>query len=136
MLPMCSVLRPWLALAVILWAGGTASAARVRYHYVPSANGAMTLVPYAASAPGEKITLLGRSPYCVPPPRATCMASYRHPATGCTVTVPLGLPPDTPTIEHRADRVIYNYGSYMVEVTFLADGSVDVTYSNGLLRDI
>ena len=51
-----------------------------------------------------------------------------------TITVPLSFPEGTPRIEHRADRVIYNYGSYTVEVHFLPDGSVDVVYNSGLRR--
>jgi hypothetical protein len=96
----------------------------------------MCLAPFAPGAPGEKITVFGRSPYTSPPPQATYLVTFRHPLTNCTVTVPLGLLPDTPTIEHRTNRVVYNYGSYIVEVRFLADGSVDVSYDNGLLRDI
>jgi hypothetical protein len=50
------------------------------------------------------------------------------------VTVPLCLPEGTPRVEHVRDRIVYNYGSYTVEVRFLPDGSVDVLYSSGLFR--
>src|SRR5262249_8778595 len=131
------LLRFGFAVAMVCLCTGTASAARVRFHYVPAANGApMTLAPIAPNAPGERMSVFGRSAYYSPPPRATCVVSFRHPCSGCTVAVPLALLTDTPTIEHRAARVIYNYGSYTVEIVFIADGSVDVIYNNGLLRDI
>jgi hypothetical protein len=132
-----SRLRVVFALAAVLLTTGSASAARVRYHYVPATNGGpMTLAPIAPNAPGERISIFGRSPYCSPPPRATCVVTFRHPGSGCVVGVPLALPPDTPNLEHRGSRIVYNYGSYTVEVAFIADGSVDVIYNNGLLRDI
>jgi hypothetical protein len=126
----------WLAVALLLAAGGTASAARARFHFVPTDScGNVTLVPFAVGAPGERLSVFGRQPYCSMP-RPTCTVTFRHPVSGCLLRVPLALPPDTPTIQHRSDRVNYNYGSYAVEVHFLPDGSLDVTYSNGLLRDI
>ena len=57
-------------------------------------------------------------------------------ATLFVVTVPLRLPADTPRMEHRADRIIYNYNDYVVEARFLEDGSVDVVYNSGLLRPL
>jgi hypothetical protein len=129
--------RPLLAVVVMFLVTGTAAAARVRFHYVPSTNGGpVTLVPFAANAPGERISTFGRAPYCNTPPRATCVVTFRHPGSGSILAVPLALPPDTPNIEHRGSRVIYNYGSYTVEVAFFADGSIDVIYNNGLFRDI
>jgi hypothetical protein len=135
-LPRATV-RPVAALAVLLFACGSASAARARFHYVPSPGGGpMTLAPFAPGAPGERLSAFGNEPYRCPPPRVTWIGCYRHTFSGCTVQVPLGLPPDTPTIQHRANRIIFNYGSYTVDVVFLEDGSVDVVYSNGLFRDI
>jgi hypothetical protein len=59
-----------------------------------------------------------------------------HPCTGQAVSVPLALPCDTPVIQHVRNSTVYNYGSYTVEVRFLADGSVDVIYNSGLLRAV
>jgi len=130
-------LPPLLAFAALLATCGSASAARARFHYVPSTNGGpMTLCPIGPNVYGERIGTFSSGPYCAPPPRATCMGTYRHPFSGCTVQVPLGLPADVPTIQHRTNRIVYNYGSYTVDVVFLEDGSVDVIYSNGLFRDI
>jgi hypothetical protein len=78
--------------------------------------------------------LRGWQPYNCDPPRATHLVSFRHPGTGLIVTVPLALPPDTPHMEYGRSRVIYNYGSDTVEVSFLAGGSVHVIYDSGLLR--
>ena len=68
------------------------------------------------------------------PPRPTCLLTYRHPCTGQAVTVPLALPEGTPTIQYKLRQVVYNYGSYAVEVHFLPDGSVAVVYNSGLFR--
>lgn len=132
-----NALVPLLALSALLLAGGPAAAARARFHYVPApCGGPMTLAPVAPNVYGERLSAFGNTPYCVPPPRATCTGSYRHPFSGCVVQVPLGLPADVPTIQHRTNRVVYNYGSYTVEVVFLEDGSVDVIYNSGLFRDL
>ena len=40
-----------------------------------------------------------------------------------------------PRLEYLPARVVYNYGSYTVEARFLPDGSVDVVYNAGFLRD-
>jgi hypothetical protein len=48
----------------------------------------------------------------------------------------LALPDGTPVIEHVRQRIVYNYGSYTVEVRFLPEGAVDVIYNSGLLRRI
>ena len=137
MLSSRTVLVPAVALVTVLLSGETAAAARVRYHYVPSPGGGpMTLAPVAPGFPGERLNAFGRRPHAALPPQATWMGAYRHPFSGATVQVPLGLPFETPTVEHRNNRLAYNYGSYLVEVIFLPDGSVDVVYSNGLFRDI
>jgi hypothetical protein len=124
-----------VVVAIVLFAtAGTAAAARARFHYVPAdANGRMTLD--AASIVGPRLSLFGGAqPAEAVPPRPNRLASFRHPCTGRFVTVPLALPEGTPTIEYRGQRVIYNYGSYTVEIQFLPDGSVDVVYNSGLLR--
>jgi hypothetical protein len=64
------------------------------------------------------------------------MVTFRHPFTGRNVTVPLRLPEGPPRLEHRSDRIVYNYGDYIVEARFLTDGSVDVVYNSGLLRPL
>lgn len=132
----------WLGMLVLLLglaSGGVAGAAQARFHYLPSSNqGPMTLAsPGPGPAPGEKITWFGtmRQPI-IGPPRPTYFLNYRHPFTGGQVTVPLALPQGTPNIQYHPRRVVYNYGSYTVSVLFLADGSVDVIYSSGFLRDL
>ena len=64
------------------------------------------------------------------------MVTFRHPFTGRNITVPLRMPDSTPRMEHRDDRIIYNYNDYYIEVRFLQDGSVDVIYNSGLLRPL
>ena len=44
------------------------------------------------------------------------------------------LPRDTPVMEYRTNRTIYDYGTYSVEIHFLADGTADVIYNSGLKR--
>jgi hypothetical protein len=120
-----------LAVLLGVWAR-PAHAERARYRYVPrDAEGSMTLEPTG----GERLSLLGTVRRAAPsPPRPTHVLSFRHPATGRPVSVPVALPVGTPRVEYRFQRVIYNYGSYTVEVVFLADGSVEVVYNSGLLR--
>jgi hypothetical protein len=140
--------------ALLTWPAGEAAAARVRYHYAPAPPGTMAAappgtVPPAAPAPpgtvlkldapggvqGQRLAWNGSwEPYNCPPPRPTCQMNYRHPVTGQLITVPLALPDSTPRLEHRGTRVIYDYGSYTVEVSFLPDGCVDVVYNSGLFR--
>jgi hypothetical protein len=114
---------------------GKATAARLRYHYVPSDAGKMTLQPLGNGAPGERLTWLrGWEPYDQAP-RPNQWVCFQHTVTRQRVNVPLALALDsTPRLEHRPNRVIYNYGSDTVEVHFLPDGSVDVIYLSGLLR--
>jgi hypothetical protein len=93
--------------------------------------------PGPGPAPGEMITWFGTTRQPITgPPRPTHFISYRHPFSGGSVTVPLALPQGTPNIQYQARRVVYNYGSYAVSVLFLADGSVDVIYSSGLMRGL
>jgi hypothetical protein len=86
---------------------------------------------------GEKLTGFG----FIPKPyteqfRPTHMVTFRHPYTVRHVTVPLTLPTDTPRMEYRDDRIIYNYGSYTVEARFLPNGSVETIYNSGFLRPV
>jgi hypothetical protein len=123
---------------VFLSMASPANAARMRFHYAATDGcGTMSLKPGGAcGAPGERISFFGtvREAVCAPP-RPTHFVSIQHPYTGRAVILPLSLPDETPRMEYRAARVIYNYGSYTVEVHFLADGTVDVVYNSGLLRD-
>jgi hypothetical protein len=127
--------KQWAAFAAVLIGllatVGHAQAARIRYHYIP----ADPAGPAALLPPGERLTWAARwEPYNCPPPRPTCRVPFRHPCTGQQLTLPLALPASTPRMEHRPNRIIYNYGSDTVEVHFLPDGSADVIYNSGLLR--
>ena len=108
-----------------------AEAARIRYHFVPApaGNGCVT-----APAAGQRLTLGGWQAYNCPPPCATQLVTFRHPATGQCITVPLALPDSLPRMEYVGNRAIYNYGSNTVEVAFFQDGSVDAVYDSGLFR--
>src|SRR5262249_55663767 len=101
--------RPLLAAALLLTLAQTAHAARLHYHYVPvDPNGHVTFKPGPCA--GERVTLAGkRCDNCPPPPN--CYQAFRHPCSGQMVVVPLNLPFGTPTIYHRPDRIVYNYGS-------------------------
>jgi hypothetical protein len=110
----------------------------LRFHYVPvDACGNATLQPSGLGGVGEKVQWLGfvRKP-SNNQPRPTHLVTFRHPYTGRLITVPLALPEGTPRMEYRSNRVVYNYGSYTVEAHFHSDGSVDVIYNSGLLRDL
>jgi hypothetical protein len=130
----------WVGMLVLLGlAPSWAAAEQVRYHFVPAdACGAMTQVPAGPEGTiGELKRGLGvlalPHPYAVRPNQ---MVTFRHPYTGRNVTVPLRLPDGPPRLEHRSDRIVYNYGDYTVEARFLRDGSVDVVYNSGLLRPL
>ena len=128
-----------LAVAIALFGlcPGKADAGRTRFHYAPiDASGITSLkADPATGAAGERVSRFGTTVEPVQgAPRPTVQVIFRHPLTGQNVTVPLRLPTDTPVMEYRSNRVIYNYGSETVEVHFLADGSVDVSYTTGLFR--
>lgn len=125
-----------LALAFSM-APSRVDAAIARFHYVANEpGGMMTLVPSPIyGSAGERITITGTCPYD-PAPRPTHTVTLRHTFTGQCVVVPLRLPQGTPNIMHRSNRIMYNYGSFNVEVRFIADGSVDVQYNSGLFREI
>jgi hypothetical protein len=118
---------------VVLTATGTARAERVRFHY-PAAdiNGSVVHAPTGPNVVGERIAWFGavREPArCRMCP--THLVTFHHPYSGANVTVPMRLSEDLPNIQHRGDRIIYNYGSYSVEIVFTIDGSVDVVYNSG-----
>ncbi|MGE3804254.1 MAG: hypothetical protein AB7K24_06245 [Gemmataceae bacterium] len=119
-----------LAILIVVTVSSSVDAAIARYHYVPvDATGMLQLQS------GEKTSVFGRVPDDCPPP-ATCLVPFKHCITGQTLLVPLALPPDTPIIYHRSNRIVYSYGSYTVTVQFLQDGSVDVIYNSGWLRAV
>jgi hypothetical protein len=126
------------AVALLFASGGTATAARLRFHYVPTDGcGNTALKPGGISgAAGERVSWFGsvREPYDYAP-RPSYRVAFRHPYTGRTVTVPLALPEGTPRLEHVRNRIVFNYGSDTIEVRFLPDGSLDVIYNSGLLRE-
>jgi hypothetical protein len=130
--------RTCLAATVVvaLAMAGSAEAARLRYHYsAVDERGTTILRPVNQGSPGERLTWSLRwEPYNCPPPRATCMVTFRHPCTGRNLVLPLGLPRDTPRMEYRTNRTIYNYGTETVEIHFLADGTADVIYTSGAFR--
>jgi hypothetical protein len=116
-----------------------ASAEMVRFRYVPvDVCGTMQQV---AAGPGGAVGELFRGFAARPLPyprtfRPNQMVTFRHPHNGRQVTVPLTLPEGTPRLEHRADRSVFNYGSYTVEVRYFPDGTVDVVYNSGFLRPL
>jgi hypothetical protein len=126
-----------LAVAAAAWliSATGADAAVARYHYVPNGpNRAMTFTPSAPDA-GERLSIFGRAPDPTPP-RPTVMMTYYHPSSGQVVAVPLALPPGTPQVYHRSNRIVYDFSGYTVQVQFLPDGSVDVIYNSGFLRGL
>jgi hypothetical protein len=127
------------ASALVASLTGSATADLVRYRYVArDASGNPAIVPIGpGGALGEYQTWIGAAPQPFNTEfRPTHMAAFRHPCSGQCITVPLALPDSTPRVEHRADRIVHNYGSYTVEAIFLNDGSVEVVYNSGFLRPL
>jgi hypothetical protein len=124
-----------LAGGLLLATPRPAAAERVRFHFVPAAQGPATTLQPAGT--GERVSWFGtvREPYNSPQ-RPTHVVTFRHAYSGQLVSVPMTLPEGTPRIEYRANRIIYNYGSYTVQAVFLQDGSVDVVYDSGFLRPL
>lgn len=115
------------------------SAEAVRFRYAP-ADACGTMFQVAAGpggAIGEKLTGFGLMPQPFNQAfRPNQIVTFRHPCNGRNVTIPLTLPAGTPRLEHRADSIVYNYGSYSTTVRFLPDGAVDVIYNSGFLRPL
>src|SRR5437762_10233761 len=120
----------WLALFLVLAATPSLAVAEfVRFRFVPvDACGTTGQVPVGPEgAMGELKRGLGVWPLPYPHVvRPNQMVTFRHPFTCRNVTVPLRLPAGTPRMEHLSDRIVYNYGDYVVEARFLPDGAVDV----------
>src|SRR5688572_29851070 len=136
--PLMAACMRLLALFVILGATPSLSLAeQVRFRFSPTdASGTMSPVPIG---PEGALGELKRGFGTVVLPfrnavRPTQMVTFRHPYTGRNATIPMRLPEGTPRLEHRTDRIMYNYGDYVVEARFHPDGSMDVVYNSGLLR--
>ena len=128
-----------LCASVAHLAAAPAVAEQVRFRFIPvDPCGTMSQVPAGPNgALGEQLTGFGWRPQ--PFNRAlrpNQMVTFRHPFNGRNVTVPLTLPAGAPRLEHQSDRIVYNYGSYVVEARFLPDGSVETIYNSGFLRPL
>jgi len=137
MLPHARLVVPALLLCCAV--PGRAAAEVVRFRFAPvDMCGTAAQVPIGpGGALGERLIGLGflPQPYATMP-RPNQMVTFRHPYSGQNITVPLTLPAGTPRLEHRSNRIVYNYGSYTVQALFLPDGSVEVTYNSGFLRPL
>jgi len=107
----------WCALACagVLWiTHGTASAEIVRFRYVPrDACGNTALVPAVPGTTGERQSWVGGpiEPFyrTIQP---THIVTFVHAYTGQKINVPFTFPQGTAWLEHRPNRIIYNYGTY------------------------
>jgi hypothetical protein len=122
------------AAVLALICAGPAGAARVTVHFMPADSRGNT-------SPSGQTTVSTRTAFFAAPQapaevpiRPNQVVTFRHPATGRNINVPLALPEGTPKMRYRTNRVMYDYGSDTIEVRFLNDGSVDVIYNSGFLR--
>ena len=116
--------------------GSAADAEVVRFRHVPTdACGNTSIVADASGAVGQRSTWLGgaRQPYTCPF-RPNYIVTFRHSYTCRDVGVAMLLPDGTPRTEYRRNSVVYNYGSYTIEVQFNPDGSVESIYNAGVGR--
>ena len=125
------------ALALLALTTSPAEAERVRYHFAATdicGNTAQTPAGQC-NAIGERVAYfgLGSSPY-TGVMRPNYLVTIYNPVTRGNVAVPLALPEGTQQMQHTRNRLTFNYGTYLVEVVFLPDGSVDVYYDSGPLR--
>jgi hypothetical protein len=116
----------------------TATAEQLRLHYVPTGAGGNVMLQAGPSGPpGERTNFFGAVRESSNRGlRPNYLVTFRHLYTGQLVTVPVTFPEGTPRLEYRANRVIYNYGSYTVEASFNPDGSVDMLYNSGFFRPL
>jgi hypothetical protein len=124
-----------LVAGVLLFLPAIGRADSVRFRFAP-ADGGLTQVPAGPDGTlGELRNGLQTTakPYVgnFTPNR---MVTFLHPYTNRNVVVPMKLPDGTPRIEHIAERIRFNYGSYYIEARFLPEGGVDVVYNSGYLR--
>ncbi len=120
--------------ALALGLASPAHAERVRFHYAPTQVSAKNpAVQTGPAVTGERVSLFGGTEPYTCQLRPNTVVTFRHYYTGQMVSVPLRLPPDIPLVQHRANRTIFNYGSYSVEIVFTNDGGVDVVYNTGFL---
>ena len=116
-----------------------ADAEMVCFRYVPiDACGTMQQVPCGPDGVlGELYRGFGMRVYLYQQAfRPNQIVTFLHPATGRNATIPLTLPEGTPRYDTRPDRIVYNYGSYVVEVRFFNDGAIEVRYNSGFLRPL
>jgi len=128
-----------IAVGLLLGTGGPAAADQLRLHYVPAGpGGTAALQAQGPGGPaGERTSFFGIVRESSPCPlRPNYLVTFRHAYTGQLITVPVTFPEGTPRVEYRANRIIYNYGSYTVEAVFYPDGSLDMLYSSGFLRPL
>lgn len=131
--------RSSLIALLLLAAAGPASAECVRFRYAPAdtCGNLRQIAAGPCGALGEKLNGFGMMSQPFNQAfRPNQVVTFRSPYHGMNVAVPLTLPTGTPRIEHRSDRVVFNYGSYTTEVRFLPDGVVDVIYNSGFLRPL
>lgn len=129
---------PLFVTVLLLASAGRACAERARFHFAPTGpEGALQLIPEPDGSPGARVDYFGkvRGSYCEAP-IPTCRVKFKNCHTGQDVIVPLALPDSTPIIEHVWGAIVYDYGGWTVEIRFLPDGGVDVTYNSGLFRKL
>lgn len=124
-----------IAACLVLATEGQAEVVRFRY---AAANGCGNAVPVTVNgAPAQRAPWVGGvyEPYYrqVAP---THIVTFRHAYTGQNLNIPFVFPDGVPRVEHRADRVLYNYGTYQIQTHFVPDGTVEVIYNSGVLRPI
>jgi hypothetical protein len=131
----------WICLAsigVICLASVQAYGEVVRLVYVPQdACGNTALAPGPNGALGERQPWLGGpvAPlYQLPTP--THLVTFHHCLTGQDLKVPMTVPDGIPRLEYRANRLIYNYGSYQIHAVFNPEGTITIIYNSGVFRPI
>jgi hypothetical protein len=129
------IIRLSVAIGFSLCFVGSSRADLIRIHFGPADASGMVAPPPATA---EYVSRFGTLTTPIQPKiRPTHISKFIHPYTGRQVQVPITFPPDsTPLILYRNNRIIFNYGTYTIEVVFLPDGSVDVVYNSGFLRPI
>jgi hypothetical protein len=126
------------ACLLLLIGSSTAPAEVVRFRYVPKdACGNTALVSNIPGATGERQSWIGGpiEPFYRTIP-ATHVVTFVHAYTGQKISVPFTFPQGTARLEHRPDRIVYNYGTYQIHAVFNRDGSVTTIYNSGVLRPL